>query len=122
MAESVNSRAAPRVTVDAFVKVGDGGKEYVFRTRDLSKSGLFLYTKISHAYPLKVGSTVELELYDHDQSVACRCVVVRVVESGSEEAQSYPTGFGLRIVDIDDANRGRLDTMIDRVKRDGGPY
>jgi len=34
------------------VKVrGAGNKEFVFRTRDLSESGLFLYTRVGHAYP-----------------------------------------------------------------------
>ncbi len=61
MEDFVNKRAEPRVAIDALVKVGEGDREYVFRTRDLSKSGLFLYTKLSHTYPLSVGSTIELE-------------------------------------------------------------
>ena len=110
-------RAAERVRVDAFVKVHDaGGQELVFRTRDISEHGLFLYTRIARAYPFKVGSTLDLELYGHDHHVACKAVVVRLVESGSDESATFPTGFGVRIVDLDDESRAALARMIDRIK------
>src|SRR5262245_55049668 len=83
-----HARAAERVKVEAFVKVSgdDGHQEYVFRTRDLSTGGLFLYTRVAHSYPFKIGSTLVIELYDYDESVACKVVVVRVVEHGSAES------------------------------------
>ena len=109
-------RAAERVRVDAFVKVAADGQELVFRTRDLSEQGLFLYTRIARSYPFKVGSTLELELYDYDQHVACKVVVVRLVEGGSDESATFPTGFGVRIVDLDDESRLALGRMIDRIK------
>ncbi len=110
-------RAAERVRVDAFVKIhGAGGQELVFRTRDLSENGLFLYTRVARAYPFKVGSTLELELYDFDTHVTCKVVVVRVVESGSAESDTAPTGFGVRIVECDEAGRRTLAAMIQRVK------
>lgn len=110
-----SQRGAERVAVDAFVKVsGADGQELVFRTRDLSDTGLFLYTKVARAYPIKVGSTLQLELYDFDQHVACKVVVVRVVESGSAESDKFPTGFGVKIVECDDAAREALRTMISR--------
>ncbi|MBA3460281.1 MAG: PilZ domain-containing protein [Deltaproteobacteria bacterium] len=112
-----SQRGAERVAVDAFVKVsGADGQELVFRTRDLSENGLFLYTKVARAYPIKVGSTLHLELYDFDQHVACKVVVVRVVESGSAESDKFPTGFGVKIVECDDAARAALTTMISRIK------
>jgi hypothetical protein len=119
---SQNKRDAKRVKVDAFVKVSGADREFVFRTRDLSKNGLFLYTKVAHIYPFKVGSTLTLELYDYDQFVTCKVVVVRVVEPSSAEADKYPTGFGVRIVNIDDSNRGFLDALIARVSKAGGLY
>jgi hypothetical protein len=110
-------RAAERVAVDAFVKVqGADGQELVFRTRDLSESGLFLYTRVARVYPIKVGSTLALELYDFDQHVTCKVVVVRVVESGSAESDKFPTGFGVRIVELADTDRTSLRAMIDRIK------
>jgi PilZ domain len=110
-------RASERVRVDAFVKVhGADGQELVFRTRDLSDQGLFLYTKVARAYPFRVGSTLALELYDFDQQVSCKVVVVRVVEPGSPENARFPTGFGVRILECDDASRLALSTMIARVK------
>lgn len=110
------TRQARRVTVDAFVKVrGEGAREFVFRTRDLSESGLFLYTKVGHSYPFKVGSTLDLELYDYDEYVTCEVVVVRVVEPGSAESDHYPTGFGVRIVGIDPEQQERLTSMVQRL-------
>jgi hypothetical protein len=110
-------RAAERVRVDAFVKVhGANGQELVFRTRDLSSQGLFLYTKVARAYPFKVGSTLDLELYDYDQQVTCKVVVVRVVEPSSPENATFPTGFGVRILECDEASRRALGRMIERVK------
>ena len=110
-------RAAERVRVDAFVKVHEAdGQELVFRTRDLSEQGLFLYTRIARVYPFKVGSTLDIELYDHDHHVACKVVVVRLVESGSDESATFPTGFGVRIVDLDDESRRALARMIERIK------
>jgi len=119
-----NARAAERVKVEAFVKVSgdDGHQEYVFRTRDLSANGLFLYTRVAHIYPFKIGSTLVLDLYDYDESVSLKCVVARVVQHGSAESDRYPTGFGVRIIDCDDANRAKLETMIERAKRGGDLY
>jgi hypothetical protein len=110
-------RAAERVRVDAFVKVhGADGQELVFRTRDLSEHGLFLYTRVARAYPFKVGSTLALELYDYDQHVACKVVVVRVVEPGSAESDTFPTGFGVKIIDLAEPSRAALNEMIARIK------
>jgi c-di-GMP-binding flagellar brake protein YcgR len=113
----VRERAVERVRVDAFVKVyGADGQELVFRTRDLSETGLFLYTRVARAYPYKIGTTLALELYDHDQNVTCKVVVVRVVEPGSAEAGTFPTGFGVKIIDLPAASREALASMIERVK------
>jgi hypothetical protein len=116
-------RDAERVAVEAFVKVSGGGdQEFVFRTRDLSASGLFLYTRVAHIYPFKVGSSLQLELYDYDEFLACTVVVVRVVEPGSAEADRYPTGFGVRIVETDEVSRERLTALIERIKQQGALY
>ncbi len=116
-------RDAERVKVEAFVKVSGGAdSEFVFRTRDLSTSGLFLYTRVVHIYPFKVGSTLQLELYDYDEFVTAKVVVVRVVEPGSAESDRYPTGFGVRIIEIDDSSKGHLARMIEKIKEQGGLY
>jgi hypothetical protein len=113
-----NDRQAERVPVDAFVKVSDNGQEMVFRTRDLSETGLFLYTKVARAYPFKVGSTLRLELYDFDRYVRCQVVVIRVVEPGSAESEAYPTGFGVRIISVEQADPSALRSLVSRA-RDG---
>jgi hypothetical protein len=122
-ADAINTRGAERVKIDAFVKVVGADREYVLRTRDLSRKGLFLYTKVGHVLPFKVGSTLSLELYDYDSTVSCNVVVVRVVQPGSEEAERYPAGFGCRIVDLDERNEAQLTSMLERVARTGeDPY
>lgn len=115
-------RSAERVSVDAFVKVNADGNELVFRTRDVSEQGVFLYTKVTRAYPFRVGSTLELELFGYDQTVRCKAVVVRVVDPGSAEAEQFPTGFGVRILEADDTARAALAALIERIKLDGGAY
>lgn len=111
-----DTRENTRVKVDAFVKAGGGNeREYVFRTRDLSVGGLFLYTKVTHIYPIKVGTRLSLELYAYDEYIACTVVVARVVEAGSRESEDYPTGFGVKIAEIDEANQARLKDMLARL-------
>lgn len=121
--EPENTRETRRVKVDAFVKVSGGNdREYVFRTRDLSDGGLFLYTKVTHIYPIKVGSTLTLELYDYDDHISCNVVVARIVEPSSKESEDYPTGFGVKIADIDDKNQDRLEAMLTRLSDGVAPY
>ncbi len=118
-----SGRVAERVAVDAFVKVrGEGAREFVFRTRDLSESGLFLYTRVGHSYPFRIGSTLDIELYDYDEYVTCEVVVVRVVEPGSAESDHYPTGFGVRISGMAAEHRQRLVTMLTRLNKGEGLY
>lgn len=122
-APATNARSAERVKIDAFVKVQGAGGEYVLRTRDLSRKGVFLYTKVGHVLPFRVGSTLSLELYDYDRYVACQVVVVRVVEPGSAEAEQYPAGFGCRIVELDEKNDAALASMLERVAQSAqDPY
>ncbi|MFT3693378.1 MAG: PilZ domain-containing protein [Kofleriaceae bacterium] len=117
MSDDLRERSAERVRVDAFVKVhGADGQELVFRTRDLSEHGLFLYTKVARVYPFKIGSSLAIELYGYDEAVTCVGVVVRVVEPGSAESANFPTGFGVRITDANPEARGRLNRLIDRIK------
>ena len=116
--QGAENRQADRVQVEAFVKVDHESEEWVLRTRDLSKNGLFLYTKVAHTYPFTVGSSLRIELYDYNTFVSCRVVVARVVGDNSEEAAHYPVGFGVRIVEISKEDQKRLDAILARV--DGG--
>src|SRR5512140_3600468 len=104
-----DGRQHPRVTVDAFVRIlgPASDREYVFRTRDLSMGGLFLYTRVGHMYPFYVGAPLMIELFDYDHAVELRAVVVRIVEPGSAEAERFPAGFGVKIVEIDEEHRQR---------------
>ena len=121
MSES-DKRQHARVAIDAFVKVSGGEREYVFRTRDVSQGGLFLYTRIGHLYPFKVGNVLTVELYDYDHFVAARGVIVRVVRDGTPEAERYPLGFGLRFVEISTEDREALLGMLERARKGHDPY
>jgi hypothetical protein len=48
--------------------------------------------------------------------------VVRIVQTGGPEAERFPAGFGLRIVEIDEGNRTRLETLIARLQRGEALY
>lgn len=122
MTRPATTRDGERVAIDAFVKAAAGDTELVFRVRDLSRSGLFLYTKVARAYPFRPGTTLTLELFDFDQTLELRAVVARVVEPGSPEAETAPTGFAVRIVDADDDTRAKLEAMIERTRASGGVY
>lgn len=122
MSEGQNSREHPRFVVDAFVRILEVGdarseREYVFRVRDLSVGGLFLYTRVGHLYPFYVGTALQIALHDFNRAVEFRGVIVRIVENGSPEAERYPSGFGVRIISIDDENKRRLQELLDRVQR-----
>src|SRR4051812_40745731 len=103
---SSDGRQHPRVVVDAFVRILSSGAksehEYVFRTRDLSMGGLFLYTRIGHLYPFYVGAPLSIELFDYDHAVEFKAMVVRIVEPGTPESERFPSGFGVKIVENDD--------------------
>ncbi len=119
---SADKRQHARVTIDAFVKIEGGERAFVFRTRDISQGGLFLYTRVGHIYPFKVGNVVNVELYDYDRFARARAVVVRVVRDGSPEAERFPLGFGLRFIDIQPDDRAVLTDMIERAKQGQDPY
>lgn len=111
-----NQRSSVRYSVEAFVKVDHQSEEWVLRTRDLSETGLFLYTKVAHGYPFAIGSRLRIELYDYNTFVSCLVTVARVVVDGSSEAEQYPVGFGVQITEIDDENRNRLRAILARVE------
>ena len=68
------------------------------------------------------GTALNIELYDYDQAVDFRAVVVRIVKDGSVEGERFPAGFGIKIVEIDEANRKRLDALIARAQRGEALY
>jgi PilZ domain len=122
VSQPATPRDGERVVIDAFVKAAAGDTELVFRVRDLSRSGLFLYTRVARSYPFRPGTTLSIELFDFDQTIMLNVVVARVVEPGSREAETAPTGFGVRIIDPDPTNRARLEAMIERIKDGGAAY
>jgi len=121
MSQSQNSgRRAARVTVDSMVLVRSVSTDRVFRTRDLSVTGAFIFTKFT-SHPgggnaFEVGQTVELQLTGsldgRPVSVRCTGEIARAVEPGTNEASAFPTGLGGRITSCDPANRDQLERLL----------
>jgi PilZ domain len=115
VATPVNTREHQRVVLDAFVKVaGAPGGEQLFRTRDISLSGLFLFTRASQLYDFKVGQALDLELADGDRGIQVRVAIVRVVAEAAGADGDAPTGFGCKIVEMADADRVALTAFLAR--------
>jgi hypothetical protein len=120
--EGPNQRAHERVAVEAFVRVLGGEHEYVFRTRDLSEGGLFLFTRVGYLYPFFVGAALHVDLFDPERAASFKAVVVRIVEAGQPEAEGSAPGFALKIVEIDDSSRAALKDLIDHARRGEPTY
>jgi hypothetical protein len=107
-------RAHLRSPIDVFVRVVGADRDYAFRTRDVSEGGLFLYTRVGHLYPFKVGATLTVELLDGERVISVIGEVIRCVQAGTPEADQYPAGFAIRLLPLagDDANA--LQDLIDR--------
>ena len=115
-------RQHARVTIDAFVRIAGADRSYVFRTRDVSQGGLFLYTRVGHLYPFKVGHVLSIELYDYDRFIVAKAVVVRIVRDQTTEAERFPLGFGVRFVEMSPEDRQALHAMIERGRQGQDPY
>jgi hypothetical protein len=101
--------------VEAVVKVvGDDDRAYVFRAHQLSFAGLVLHTRTVHAYPFRVGTVLQLEICDYDDVVRARAAVARLVEPGTADAARHPPGFGLRLLECDDASRAAVEAIAAR--------
>ena len=109
---SNNERAHARAKIDAFVRVVGADREYAFRTRDLSEGGVFLYTRVGHLYPFAVGAEVAIELQAGERVVSLRGMIARIVEPSAPEASAYPSGFALKLIDLDDAQRADLRALL----------
>jgi ubiquinone biosynthesis protein len=106
-------RGARRLDVDALVEGTRAGRRYLFRTRDLSTSGLYIYTPIGHVYPFAVGEELAVELRHRDTTLRCQVIIARVIVEGTDEAYRFPPGFGCRFVHLDDAARATLERLLD---------
>jgi len=108
------SRAHLRSPIDVFVRVVGADRDYAFRTRDLSTGGLFLYTRVGHLYPFKIGGTLTLELLDGDRVITLPGEVIRSVRAGTAEAEQYPAGFAVRFSPLTAEETQALEDLLDR--------
>ncbi|MEZ4364878.1 MAG: PilZ domain-containing protein [Kofleriaceae bacterium] len=106
------ARAAARVELDSPVMIRRGDDDLLYRSRDLSATGLFLWSPHGDVRTAAVGEQLELLVHAMARPVRCRGEVARVVEPGSPEWASYPTGMGVRIVACAEADRAALDALL----------
>jgi hypothetical protein len=111
-ARAPTKRAHTRVTLDAFVRVAGADRDYAFRTRDLSESGLFLYTRVGHLYPFVVGSVLDIELHYGANVLTLRGHVVRLVGAGTLQEAHDAVGFGVRLDEPDEPTKVALEALV----------
>ena len=117
MSQPQNSgRSAERVALNSMVLVRTESTDRVFRTRDLSATGCFIFTKVTGGAPFEIGEAVELQLTGtidgSPVSLRCSGEIARTVEPGTSEAETFPTGLGVRITACDPANLDQLQRLL----------
>ena len=107
---------AKRVSLSSMVLVRTLSMDRVFRARDVSSTGCFLFTKITAGTDLDVGAPVQLQLSGvvGGVAVAVRCtgVIARHATPGTVEHDEFPTGVGVRITACDPANSELLEQLL----------
>jgi uncharacterized protein (TIGR02266 family) len=100
------ARAHPRVPANVRIKLKlpTWDRYETFRTRDLSRGGMF----VRAAQPLARGTVVRLQLASPDgQAVEIRAQVVRAVSEGEG------AGMGLRFLEVSEETRRRVDGVVE---------
>lgn len=107
---SINRREEPRVAVRVGVTMSSDSNLYVGFADNVSEGGLFVAT---HEL-LPIGTTLELEfcLPDNDEPI-CSRAEVRWHRTASDPQNGVLPGFGACFVDVDSADRKRLEQFID---------
>jgi uncharacterized protein (TIGR02266 family) len=103
---TVPARAHPRVPANVRIKLKlpTWDRYETFRTRDLSRGGMF----VRAAQPLARGTVVRLQLASPDgQAVEIRAQVVRAVSEGEG------AGMGLRFLEVSEETRRRVDGVVE---------
>lgn len=103
MAEENNKRKEERIPVDLWIEASREGELYYQRASNLSVGGAFFAQTI----PLPVGTRVTLKftLPGDEQEIGCDGDIVSAKE----------LGMGVAFVGMKDADKTRLERIIDRV-------
>jgi c-di-GMP-binding flagellar brake protein YcgR len=111
-------RAHARVAVPINVRVVVGAKEIELPVRDISKRGIFLYTKEP---PAMVGAplTLKLAMTAGIKPLTIHAKVVRIVME-ADIGLTTTLGMALRFVDLDVAGEKSLMDLIDRAMLGNG--
>ncbi|MEO7793799.1 MAG: PilZ domain-containing protein [Thermoanaerobaculia bacterium] len=104
----VAPRVASRVMVRLQARLGDGERQALCQTGDLSSSGFFVRT--DERYPLGSNLSFQLQLPGERDAVSGSATVVRFAQDGPGRF----AGIGLRYVDFRDSSEARLRAFLDR--------
>ncbi|MEZ4369096.1 MAG: hypothetical protein R2939_22855 [Kofleriaceae bacterium] len=118
MSSSSIQRAAERYALDSIAIVRGVGAQ-VFKLRDLSELGVFMWSSTRPLFDLRLGRTFDVDLFTHDESMRCHAVIVRLVEPGTREAFRHPHGFAARLI-YGDQTRPRIRELVRDARRARG--
>lgn len=106
-------REHARVPVNLRVLFHHRGESFTAYSKDISKGGLFLKTSL----PVEKGEIVELEFSvpTGDGALPFRAIGEVIQAIDPAESSGRPPGLGIRFVDLDIANRTRLNAFLDRM-------
>ena len=98
-------RRDKRVPVDIWIEAEDGEDLYLQHAANLSVGGAYF----AQTVPTEVGKQVKLrfELPGDPDAIECRGEIVAAPAKG--------LGMGVRFLDLKDADRVRIEKLIDRV-------
>ncbi|MFZ5470472.1 MAG: PilZ domain-containing protein [Myxococcota bacterium] len=103
-----DKRRQRRIPVDLWIEVERAGELYFQRASNLSVGGAYFAQTI----PLPVGTDVQLRfsLPGEEHQIACQGEIVNAKE----------LGMGVQFSSISEADRDRIETLIDRYEAKGG--
>lgn len=84
--------------VIAMARVPDSPLDFYFKVSDMSQRGMALMTWSTEGFPLEMDRVLDLEVYSHLGSIACRAIVVRPIRSEDEQL----LGVGVNLYGFED--------------------
>jgi hypothetical protein len=95
--------------VIAMARVPDSPLDFYFKVSDMSRCGMALLTWSTEGFPLEMDRVLDLEVYSHLGSIACRAIVVRPLRSPEDQL----LGVGVNLYGFEDPDLPVWDQIID---------
>jgi ubiquinone biosynthesis protein len=115
---SSDRRLHPRLGVEIRVRVRGAARDFLLRTENISRGGLFLHTQSGRPAPFHPGARLEAELRAGTGVIPLRLEVVRVVDPPGPQDYASTGGVGCRFVDLTPAAREQLERLLRAARRE----